>query len=106
MEEPSVAQARSILFSGRRQRIRRMYSSFACGELQVQWDVPLGRYVLSYHVFKYFRTCSCKRTLKISAELYKTYTLDKIYRINSTYSVLAANWVLIISEARTRRSFA
>ena len=54
MEEPSVAQALSRLVSGGRRRIKRMYWSIACGELQIQWAVPLGKAVLSYHVFKYF----------------------------------------------------
>jgi len=71
MEEASVAQALSRLFSGGMRRIDRIYSSFAYGELQVQRAGPLGRVVLSYHVLRNSRTCSCKRTLKISAGFIK-----------------------------------
>ena len=48
----------------------------SCGEfpeLKVEGAVPLVAIILSYRVFKCSRTCSCKRTLKISTELSKTH---------------------------------
>jgi len=68
MEEPSVAQAVSKLFGGGGDALKEC-STFACGELQVEWAVPLGR-----AVFNYFRTCSCKSRMKNSAGLLKTHT--------------------------------
>ena len=80
MEEPSVAQALSRLVSGGRRRIKRMYWSIACGELQIQWAVPLGKAVLSYHVFKYFEFVFVKEHWKL-VRGYKRRTHNK--RINA-----------------------
>ena len=72
MEEASVAQIFSTLFSGGVRRMKRMYSSFRCGELSVQRAVPLGRIVLSFYVLN--NSGTYKRTLKLVRGLAHAHT--------------------------------
>jgi len=62
--ERCVADAFNRLFGGVKLGVGIMYSSCVFSETRVQLAVQFSVVVLSYHVFKYSRICSCKKYIE------------------------------------------
>jgi len=69
MEEPSVAQGLSRLFSGGKRRIKECIRALPLANWRYSGLSLWVELCCLNTCLKYFRTCSCKRTLKISVGL-------------------------------------
>ena len=105
MKESTSIYIVSVLIGQSRPGEKRLHSGSVSSELRVEGAVPLGRIVLSYHVFKYSTTCSSKINFKLVLGFNRCIYKKRRNSNNITYCVLASNWVLTRNEDYTSRGF-